>query len=220
MNAFFTIAADFIDRMANPAHGVLVNQDYSIKFAELLDAEEDSLRSNLHREAKILDDAGVLTANGWLWFLTWARSESIPLRKDLLLRITQKWSSVFIQTLAIEIALENAEWSDKRASQSLFQFQNSFLRKLLIDAVKIEEPEKGVDIDHPRTPHRDEPRMNRVQSVLVSLLQIDSPITDSAAAALLRHEWRGQKQLLEFYESLMSGFDPDMREEWEERLSF
>ena len=223
MNTFFTIAADFIDRMANPAHGVLVNQDYSLQFAELLSAEEDSIDPTLRREAKRLADADVLSANGWLWFLTWARSESIALREDLLLNITQKWSSVFIQTLAIEIALENAEWSNRRNVQSLSEFGNPFLRKLLMNAVRIQEPE-GRDHpdhpDHPRFHRRDYLRTSRAQSVLTSLLEIDSSITDAAAASLLQHEWPGQKQLLEFYESLVSGFDPDTREEWGDRFSF
>ena len=33
MTALLTLASEFIERMSNPAYGVLVNEEYAIRFA-------------------------------------------------------------------------------------------------------------------------------------------------------------------------------------------
>lgn len=70
MSAVFPLASEFIDRMANPAHGIRVNEEYSLRFAKLLSSEEFALL--LRREASRLKDPDDLTAHGWLWLLGWA----------------------------------------------------------------------------------------------------------------------------------------------------
>ena len=39
MSSLFTLAADYIERMANPAFGITTNEDYATKFGKLLESE-------------------------------------------------------------------------------------------------------------------------------------------------------------------------------------
>jgi hypothetical protein len=220
MNALLTLASEFIERMSNPAYGVLVNEDYAIRFAEVLDSEGSTFERTLKREAKSLTSTDALTAHGWMWLLSWARSRRLTLSNKLLLEITDKWTSVPMQSLAIEIATQTARWRQKAHVPSIYEFEHPFLRELLRRAV---EPRRDESRDQVRikdeTPQLREIRTDRAESTLVALINVESNITLDAAAALLNHPWEGQHTLLFFYEYLQAGLDPETQKEWSKRLN-
>lgn len=217
MSTFLTIASDFIDRMSNPAYGVLVNEEYALRFAELL-AEEGELQHTLRREAERLTNVHTLTAHGWVWFLGWAQSEGVRLSDNLLLEITERWTNVLIQSLAIETAVQDVEWERAANTALLVEFPNDFLRHLMIRAVEPPRriPKEGMGPDALR--HPDHIRTDRAEAVFVALLDVELDITLDAASALLNHRWEGQEELLQHYRHLASGVDPETRQQWEERL--
>jgi len=222
MTVLLTLASEFIERMSNPAYGVLVNEDYALRFAELLDSEVNFERT-LKREAKSLTSTDALTAHGWMWLLGWARSQRLSLNETLLLEITDKWPSVSMQSLAIEIATQTARWKRRTRVPSLEEFEHSFVRELLRRAVRPRRDQsrenartEGEQFDEPA--HPKEIRTDRAESTLVALIDVELDITLDAAAALLNHPWEGQPDLLVFYEHLQGGFDPETQKEWAKRL--
>ncbi len=54
MSGLLSLARDYIERMANPVYGFAVNEEYSLRFAELLATE--GFESSLRREVEELRD--------------------------------------------------------------------------------------------------------------------------------------------------------------------
>jgi len=59
MSEVLTLASDFIERMSNPAYGILVNEDYSTRLGTLLSS--DRFDGLLRREVEQLNDPESLT---------------------------------------------------------------------------------------------------------------------------------------------------------------
>src|SRR4026208_239719 len=108
MSDVLALSSDFIERMSNPAYGVSVNEDYSIRFGKMLTS--DGFDDMLQHEARRLRNVDTLSSHGWLWLLDWAKSRNISLDDELLLDLTERWSSVFMQVSVIDLATQNAEW--------------------------------------------------------------------------------------------------------------
>ena len=207
MNEMLTLASDFIERMSNPAYGVRVNEDYSLRFAALLSSDE--FPGLLRHEVAQLNDPSTLSPHGWLWLLGWARSEDIPLSDSLLLRLTEAWSSVFMQVAAIDLATRRADWRRQDSIAPLREFGNPFLRDLMTRCTYVDDGERR---DYQYIPTA------RAESCLVALMQVGTEITLDAASALLNHPWIGSRLLVDFFWSLCSEFDDDTRETWVSRL--
>ena len=78
MNGLLGLAADFLDRVANPAHGPAVNEAYGHRLEELLEGD-DHLASTLMNLDLEHGDVGTLSVDGWMWYLPWrARRARLP----------------------------------------------------------------------------------------------------------------------------------------------
>ncbi|MEP6672323.1 MAG: hypothetical protein ABJF10_24375 [Chthoniobacter sp.] len=215
MSAVLALAADFIERTSNPAYGPLVNEEYGLRLATLWESE--GLDRELRKEASELSEVGTLTAHGWVWFLEWARAHKVELNEKLLINLVERWTSILIQVRAIDIGTQASEWLHRDASMRLEFFPHPFLRRLLIRCVN--PPERAALADDSAERLRSEtPRTRHAESVLVSLLQLGRDVTLDAASSLLRHEWDGQRRLLEFYGVLLEGLDRESQNVWIERL--
>lgn len=117
MSEVLTLASDFIDKMSNPSYGIHVNEDYSLRFAKLI--ENNEFVGPLVTEIRRLRDVNTFSPYGWLWILNWARSKRINLNSTLLLDLTEKWSSISMQALVIEVATQGADLGDRKYSTSL-----------------------------------------------------------------------------------------------------
>ncbi len=207
MSHILTLASDFIERMSNPAYGIKVNEDYSLRFATLLSSE--GFDKMLREEAKEVTNPDTLTPHGWLWLLGWARSKDIELNPKLLLHLTQHWSSVFMQVLAIELATRRVEWERPNQTMSLEDFRNSWLKSLMYDCVAIDK--KVHD-------EQNEIHTGQAENVLIALMQIGSDVTLDAASTLLNHNWPGQAKLLKFFWLRIEGLDEKTQKNWHVRL--
>ena len=222
MTEILTLAADFIERMSNPAYGVAVNEEYSLRFAQLL--ERERVAGLLNSEAREERDVNALTAHGWLWFLNWARGNDLEVNGDLLLDLSDRYSSVFMQVLIIDVATRNVESVRTGGVATVDDFGNDWLRALMIRSIR-QEPQPEVEEKRPfdgqeRVERNEERpvRTGRAETSLLALLQVDRPITINAAATLLRHPWAGRDQLANFYRWRVSDLEAESREMWEERL--
>ena len=109
MSEVLTLASEFIDRMSNPAYGIHINEEYSLRFANLLKSNEFEHR--LEREVERINDTDTLSPYGWLWLLGWVKSRNVVLDDELLLRLTEKWASISMQVSAIELETRRADWA-------------------------------------------------------------------------------------------------------------
>jgi hypothetical protein len=210
MSDLLTLARDYIERMANPVYGYSTNEDYSMRFAKLLESE--GFDAQLRGEIEGLRDRDALTSYGWLWLIGWAKSRRIDLAEGLLVELFQEWWSVYARCAVIDLATQRAgDQFPFSRDNPLGEFPNPFLAKIMLLATEPREAESSAaELGRPT---------GLAESVLVALLQVGRPITLEAASVLLRHHWKGQHQLLEFFWALCNSLDPETREAWIERLN-
>jgi len=207
MSQVLALASEFIERMSNPAYGIRENEDYTMRFGALLASE--GFDTMLRREVAQIKDPDSLSPHGWLWLLSWARSNEIPFDERLLLHLTENLSSVFMQVAAIDVATRRADWMPRKTVAQLHEFDHPWLAELLRRCTEVHR-EKDTGHDHVDT--------RRSETVLIALMQVGSDITLDAASALLNHSWIGQSLLVEFFWSLCSELDDETRERWVSRL--
>ena len=208
MSSLFTLAADYIERMANPAFGITTNEDYAIKFGKLLESE--GFESRLREEIRALKDPEALSSHGWLWLFDWAKSTGADLDQELLLTLFRKWASPFVRAEIVQLATRGFQGeTGANVRHEMFNFPDRFLAQIMIE---VTTPLEESNLE------RDQLSVTRSQSVLVAFLQAGSPVALDAAAALLRHQWEGQRELVNFFSVLLEGLDPETRGAWRERV--
>ncbi|MFL5741138.1 MAG: hypothetical protein ACJ75B_13025 [Flavisolibacter sp.] len=206
MSPIFSLLDDFIQKMSNPVYGMGENEDYAIKFGQLISNSE--VIQTLEAEAKNLSSVDELSPYSWLWLLRWCRSRKIMLDANLLLELMKQWESIAVQALIIQVAISESGETPFEAN-SIENFPNEWLRKLLIMSIevsagrieKIYKQETLINISF-------------AQTLLFSLIQTDRQIARHAARTLLRHEWLGRQQLLESYRAQLSLLEADTRTLW------
>jgi hypothetical protein len=209
MSTLLPLAADYIERMANPVFGIATNEDYAIKFGKLLESEDFEAR--LREEIETLRDTDVLSSHGWLWLFDWAKSTSVDLDQELLLRLFHEWASPFVRAEIVQLATRGFQGvTGVNDRTNVFDFPNGFLARIMIDVIR---PGEGNNLERERS------WGTRAQSVLVAFLQAGSPIALDAASALLRHRWEGQRELLDFFWVLHDSLDPETQGAWFDRLN-
>lgn len=218
MSPLFYLASDFIDRMTNPRYGTRENEEYTLKFAELL-RDEGSDRI-LREEAGRISDVNTLTPYGWIWLLNWVRSAKIRLDEDLLSGLIEQWHSPIVMALIIDVATQASQQERSLRVLNIYQLGNEWLRALLTKCVTIPENEGGEgDSSNGKSEgYREAPDMSFAQNVLVALLQSGSIVSLNAAAAFLWHRWTGQGRLLEFFYQRLALLDEETRVLWNENL--
>ena len=207
MSGLLELARDYIERMSNPVYGLATNEEYSLRFGQLLRSE--GFASQLRDDIRRLRDIDALTSYGWLWLLGWAKSRRIELSEDLLFELYSKWSSVFVKAEIIETATMGATHAERSPMRrTLPQFPNRFLARLLSSATTSRD-DAAEDVA---------PTEGEAAALLVALLQVASPLALEAASALLHHEWVGHISLVNAYWNLVDTLDADTREEWLQRI--
>lgn len=209
MNGVLALARDYIERMSNPIYGLSTNEEYSADFGQLLRSEEfvDQLRQDM----QTLKDPIEMTSHGWVWLLGWARANHVPLQHELLIRLFDEWSSVFVKTAVVDLATQEPPDRETRARASVDDaYQNHFLASIMANATESAPPRDvlGSDPQHPL------PTLGRAEATLTALLQVGRPITLGAARLLLQREWPGQEALQTFFWSLVDSLEPQTRETW------
>jgi hypothetical protein len=204
MSGLLNLAADYIERMANPVFGISTNEDYAIKFGKLLESE--GFGTQLRKEVEALKDPDALSSHGWLWLFEWAKSTNTNLDPSLLQQLFHEWASPFARAEIIRLATRNYEGETRfDIRRGIINFPEPFLAHIMSDVTTSPE---GDDAE------RQSLRSTRAQSVLVTFLQTGSPIALDAASALLQHEWQGQPALLNFFRVLLENLDAETQEVW------
>jgi hypothetical protein len=196
MSNLLALARDHLDRMANPAFGAAVNEEYSLRLASLLQQEGNLGR--LQDELQSVRDAEVLTSHGWLWLLGWARAEQLRLSEDLLIEVFNRWSNVFLKAAVLEVGVSQG---DLATPQGLSPFLARVLAVVTHTEDALRDDERGV-------------ATRRAEEALIALLHVETTATLEAAKVLLGREWAGQARLGDFFSATLTTLEPDARERW------
>jgi hypothetical protein len=221
MSTLLALARDFIERVSNPVFGARVNEEYGFRLAALLESE--GFEQQLNQEISRLDDAAAFTSYGWLWLMGWARAKNVRLRPDLLRRLFEQSSSVFVRTMILEVAVEGEAPRDDRVIADVHEFPDRFLASVMAAAI-VRPEEWRLDRERSDRPFEREERLEAIppstaaEATLVSLLQAGKPLTLRAATTLLRHRWEGSAALNRFFWTLVDGLDAETRAEWLKRV--
>lgn len=210
MSDLLSLARDFLERMANPVYGFADNQEYSLRFAQLLLRE--GFEGSLRREIETVSDKEALTSNGWLWIMRWATSRKIEIPEDILVALFEEWSSVAGRCAIVQHATDLATIRPTRELPRLEEFPNRFLARIM---KSVTETDREDVMDERRSVERP---ARSAESLLVVFLQVGTPVTLAAASALLRHQWRGHDALFEYLRALASTLDSETRSVWSDRL--
>ncbi len=208
MSSLIELAADFFERMANPAFGAQANEEYALRLAAVLDGELDV---RLSREATQLRSPEALTPFGWTWLLEWAKTTNTALDGDLLLDLCESFESTAFKAAVIDTATHGS--SDRSISEENDRALNPWLRSLLTRVVERDPARPSTDTrdDSESFPQH---HSRHARSLLMALLFVESDLTINAAASLLREQWRGDTELLEFFWDWLDAIDPESREAW------
>ncbi len=207
MSELLTLAADFIERMSNPAYGIRTNEDYSLRLGSLLAGEKFEIL--LRQEIATICDPDTLSPHGWLWLLNWVRARDIRLDEELLWHLSETLSSVFMQVLLIDVATRHVDWQRHEDVVSVEEFDNLWLSRLLARCTQ-SRAQEDTDDRHVDT--------RRSQTVLVALMQLGSDVALDAASTLLNHRWPGQSRLVQSFWVLAAELDEETRTNWVNRL--
>ncbi len=208
MSQVLALASEFIERMSNPAHGIIDNEDYAMRFGALLKSE--GFEKMLGHEVALMRDPDSLSPHGWLWLLGWARSKAIVLDETLLMRLSERLSSVFMQVSVIDVATRSSKWKPQENEVPIEEFQHQWLSRLMLKCTTLQDKERKPD-DYIDT--------RRAEVILVAMMQVGSDVTLDAARSLLRHRWAGHNVLVRFFWSLCDELDEETKKTWVSRLN-
>jgi hypothetical protein len=211
MSDLLSLARDYLERMANPVYGFATNEEYSLRFAQLLLRE--GFEASLRQEIETLRNRDALTSNGWLWIMRWAASRKIEIPEDTLVALFEEWSSVPGRCAIVQHATDSAKIGPTPGLPRLEEFPNQFLARIMKSVTEADH--ENVVEDEQRSFERP---ARSAEDLLVVFLQVGTPVTLAAASTLLRYQWRGHDALFEYLRALAATLDPETRSVWSDRL--
>jgi hypothetical protein len=209
MSILISLASDFIDKMNNPSYGVLINEEYSLKFNDLLGQE--NFNQVLRNEIAQVKNADELTSYGWLWLLKWCRANEVELSQVLTKELMRRWANVFIQISIIDLATFREEERISGGISNQPEFNNSWLKDVVMETLQ-DSAQLRDNLNEGETNTRD------AENLLITLLQMGNRISLLAAKYLLSYQWRGQQKLRNFLRQRYARLDEETKIEWMETL--
>jgi hypothetical protein len=198
MNDILGLAAEFIDRLANPSYGAEINEAYAARLDELL-RRYPSLATNLVDESLSADDVDLLSTASWLWYLGWCHDHGPLPSIEFLDALYEESDDPVIRLFVVEAVathpsiVEQYQGLDERAPDDLEELPRTWLSDRLLGLVTgSSEPD-----------HRERDQDDRLAEALeftTSLLQIGNPVALTTLRASLSRDWMGQQRLMNMME--------------------
>jgi hypothetical protein len=178
VNGWLGLAADFIDRLANPVHGIAVNESYGARLGELIaaDPELTAALAGGHLEAA---DATAMSTPSWLWYLAWRRSSGLALPPESFMdALFDRTTDTVVRLKLVELAATDPTVSSRERAANLEDLPDSWLKSRL----------RRLAAGESEAPFRE------AQELTVMLLQIGSPFALESLKAFLAGDGRVQRQ--------------------------
>lgn len=208
MKAFVGLAAEFIDKLANPAHGVETNEAYGARLASL---EQGDSRFGEQFAAACeelqADDLHLLGTSGWIWLLGWLASRSRRPPDAILDALYDETQDVVVRLRIVEAVTTFPPTIERftvlrRRTTPLSEVPDRWLARRLVSLV-----EPGVNRVDPSA-------LAATQEFTLLLLQVGNEVALSTARSLLAHHWPGGEELQASVRALFSRLDGETREAW------
>jgi hypothetical protein len=215
------LEAEFFDRMANPVYGAQVNDEYALRFAQLIDTEATY---RMAQEVRQVRSVSALTPSGWSWLLGWVRTQpEAELNPTVLQELCERWESATFKAEVIRTALSRSDRPvspdrDTGYQSDIDALPDPWLRDLLFRSMRPENTEQS-DAE-PNDPGRAEPPLHsrHVYSLLMALILVDTEESLDAAAALLKYPWPGHESLVTAFWGRVNALEEEAQAVWIDRL--
>jgi len=215
MNGILAIAAEFLDRVGNPAHGVKANEAYAQRLAQLVQSDRDTL-GILAGPALEPDDVDNLSMDAWIWYLDW-RSATAPLPDDAFLHAlyqraaTEPAVRLHLLRLVVGAPAVREQFPSQpfRPAWPVGEFPVPWLRRLIQLAVSRDIA--GQDVPA---------RIDGALELATYLLQLSDEVSLQALQSLLAEPWPGRSQLVTSVRDMLTVADleEDLMRAWQDRL--
>lgn len=224
MTSLVALAADFLERMGNPAFGIRLNEEYAMRLSFLLGGDVDE---RLGAEMSELNDVDLLTPTGWLWVLGWSRAHHVRLDDELLHGLVERWEASTFKAEVIQTAIDglNEEaaqaWLDDLVARATGQDVTDEPDDAATSADDVGLVLLGDDAAAGRRALRPSAQRRGSQhpsSLVLALIACDRDPAIDAAARLLRQRWAGADGLARSFWARVDGLDEGSRALWLERL--
>jgi hypothetical protein len=239
MNALLGIAADFLERIADPAYGKESNEGYSLRFATLLDSDPNFARQLANVDVKA-EDLTSLSLAGWLWYLRWRGplSEQLP-SSEFLDALYDATAEPIVRLRVVDAVVSHPatrpsttvaqETADR--GQGLARLPDGWLRRRMEslvrrergahddDAANVDDDAANVDDDAANVDD-DAANVNAAWELAVYLLELGDDVSVTALRALLDEPWRGNQVLTARVNQLLDrpGLNSAVVEQWRNQL--
>jgi hypothetical protein len=222
MNGLLAIAECFLDRMTNPRYETAINDEYSLRFDQIL-AGDREFADNFARLALEPEDIDSLPTCAWPWYLQWRIGRASPPTVaflDALFEATDDPAirlSVLLSALsdgdpesqAADHPVGSEDWRDRLLTEQLAAIPSRWLRMRLSRMVSGTESETNGPGDVPG-----------VIELGTFLLQLGDGASLQILQALLGIHWDGRPRLVEAIQGYLTdaGLDPETEATWRSQL--
>lgn len=106
MNGFLALAEGFLDRMTNPQYGTEVNEEYSLRFHQVL-AEDPEFAVSFASLPLDPEDIDSLPICAWPWYLQWRAERSEPPSAEFLDALFEATDDPGVRLAVLQSALSD-----------------------------------------------------------------------------------------------------------------
>ena len=210
MKGALGLAGEFLDRLANPVHGVDHNEAHAARFHELIERDPE-LRAALLRSDLDAGDVDLLSTTGWLWYLTWRRSEGASLpAEEFVEALFRSTGDLVVRLRIVDLAASDPALiravSEARPNLALEATPPSWLRSRLLGLVPAAAPDDAAV---------------QAQQMALLLLQVGTDVARIYLRALLAERSRFRDALRESVTSAVvysTGGDEEAVSQWRRDL--
>lgn len=206
MNAELAMAADFLERIADPRQGREVNEAYELRLGVLMDGDP-AAASRLANAELTPQDLGNMSIHGWMWYLNWRGelSDGPPATEFLDSMFDASWEPV-VRLAVVRAVVTHRRSRERLASRrgyDLREFPLDWLRRRLVAAVSDRDSVGAPDIEP-------------AWELATYLLQLGDDVSIHSVRLLLGEQWSGAAVLRARVRSLVErpGLDPGRVQEW------
>jgi hypothetical protein len=218
VNGLLAIAESFIDRMTNPRYGPAVNEEYAMRFTELLNGDP-GFATELANLSLDPEDIDSLPACAWPWYLEWRRLEGAP-------PPTADFFEVLFAATddpAIRLAVVQSALSERAADSSQDDFPDAALAPLSDPGLGSEERgairSSWLRSQATRLTRAGDPAQTLPDAIELATYLLQIGDSDSLAS-LLSLPWPGQEALITAIARQLAdaNLDPETAAAWRSRL--
>ncbi len=222
MSNLLGLAADFIDRVANPRYGAEVNEAYAARLDELL-KRDPSLAERLAEERLDAEDVDLLSTSGWLWYLGFRHDHGTLPQEEFLDALYAEADDPIVRLSIVEAVTIHPEIVGRfrerpeRERVTLEALPQYWLRDRL---VRLVAPSDQQGADHDLGDRDFEDRMGEAMELATSFLQIGNQVALETLRALLSSAGRQREALAGLVEGIISasGAEEESVQAWRRSL--